>query len=100
MKVNKEPNMGGGGQTRAEKQEKEEDVTKSCVTDLLSGAESAEIWIKRISHSTHQRLPENQPAADQRMSFSFLSPIAPLAQTRGSSNVLLSFLEDPRPADE
>ena len=66
--MNKGPNRGAGrGQRRAEKQEKE-DVTKSCVTDLLSGAESGEIWIKRIS-----RLPENLPTADHKLSFLFLS---------------------------
>ena len=43
-------------------------MIKSSVTDLLSGAESGEIWIKRIS-----RLPENLPTADHKLSFLFLS---------------------------
>ena len=43
-------------------------MIKSSVTDLLSGAESGEIWINRIS-----RLPENLPTADHKLSFLFLS---------------------------
>ena len=54
MKVNKEANSTGGALAKEAEKEKE-DVTKSCVTDLLSGAESEEIWIKRISRCLRTR---------------------------------------------
>ena len=52
MRVNKGANSAGGALA---KEKEKEDVTKSCVTDLLSGAESEEIWIKRISRCLRTR---------------------------------------------
>ena len=54
-------------------------MIKSSVTDLLSGAESGEIWIKRIS-----RLPENLPTADHKLSFSAHAKILGLLVSRAA----------------